>query len=310
MAHARALLLILAGACACTDSAGADADAGPVEPGELDGACPLNERVGLFSVTLEPDYSVVDGEILDAVIPATIQALVLEQGGCRVLARQNPFCDPACTAGETCSQDGACVPYPARRETGTVSVAGLDVPVAMTPRADKRYFETQLPHPAFTPGGAISLSSTGGEVGPLELSGRRIEALELDAEVWQLSAGAALEIGWVPGQDADASVYLTLNIDQHGASPSTLECEGPDSGSFEIPAAIIDALLDAGTSGFPTGQAYRRTVDSSEAETGCVEFQVRSHRSVEVEVTGHTPCVSEADCPDGLSCDTLNQTCV
>lgn len=309
------LLCVSLGSCTADpgDAESADTDI-TVEPGELDGACPLNERVGLFSVVHEPDYSSVDGEITDAVIPSTIVEVTMEAGGCQLLARENPFCDPACTSDEACTHTGECVPYPARQDTGAVTIEGLDielVELVMDPRADKRYFETTLPHPAFSPGGAINLTSAGGEVGPLELSGRAFTPIELTQSTWIAKAGEPLVVSWVPEEaSAEASFYLTINVDQHGVSPATLACEGPDSGSFEVPASIIDALLQSGISGFPTGHAYRRTVDSMQADTGCVEFQVRSHRSAQVEVTGHTPCTAQPECPDGLTCDLMNQTCV
>ncbi|PRP91565.1 hypothetical protein ENSA7_82170 [Enhygromyxa salina] len=298
-------------ATACTEAPGdADADTSVVEPGELDGACQLNERVGLFSVVHEANYSAVDGELTEAVIPATIVQATITEGGCQLLTRDNPFCDPPCGAGEACTHAGTCIPYPAKRDTGTVTIDGLEVGVVMQPRADKRYFETTLPHPVFSPGTAIRLTSSGGEVGPLELSGRGFAPLELSTTTWVAQAGQPLVVDWVAEDDGEARFYLTINVDQHGISPATLVCEGPDSGSFEVPATVIDALLSAGISGFPTGHAYRRTVDSVESDDGCVEFQVRSHRDATLEVSGHTPCTADPDCPDGQTCDLANQTCV
>ncbi|PRP92818.1 hypothetical protein ENSA5_47310 [Enhygromyxa salina] len=310
LASTGGLLASLCAAACSDDGESSEADTGTVAPGPLDGECPLNERVGLFRIVHEPDYSAVDGEIYEAVIPSTIVEQTAAEGGCRLLARENPFCDPACANGEACTHAGTCIPYPERVETGAVTIAGLEVELVMSPRADKRYFDTTLPHPAFSPGGAIKLTSTGGEIGPLELSGRAFAPLELGDDTWRIEAGKPLIVSWAPEVDGEARFYLTINIDQHGLSPSTLVCEGPDSGSFEVPAAIIDALLDAGTSGFPTGHAYRRTVDSIEADPGCVELEVRSHRSATLEVSGHTPCVDEGDCPDGLSCELMTQTCV
>ncbi|KIG19496.1 hypothetical protein DB30_00005 [Enhygromyxa salina] len=304
-------LLACSGTIACTTAPGdEDADTSVVEPGELDGACPLNERVGLFSVVHEADYSAVDGEINEAVIPATIVQETLAAGGCQLLTRDNPFCDPACGTGEACTHAGSCIPYPERQDTGTVTIDGLAVGVVMQPRADKRYFETTLPHPVFSPGTAIRLTSSGGEVGPLELSGRGFAPIELAKSAWIAQPGQPLIVNWVAEDDGEARFYLTINVDQHGISPSTLVCEGPDTGSFEVPATMIDALLDAGISGFPTGHAYRRTVDSTITDNGCVELQVRSHRDATLEVAGHTPCTATPDCPDGQTCDIPNQTCV
>ena len=309
MSARRWLPTLLAATLACTPGEGDDTTP-VVLPVELDGACPLNERVGLFRVAHEPDYSSVDGEILDAVLPASIQELIVAEAGCRLLTRINPICEPACMSGQTCAEDGTCVPYPARIETGTVTVAGLEVAVAMEPRADLRYFETTLPHPVFRPGAPLSLTSAGGEVEALALSGVGVEPLELDASPWILAAGQATTLTWASaGEDGDATIYASINVDQHGLSPATLECEGPDTGSLEIPAAVVDALLAAGVSGFPTGQAYRRTVDSMAVEVGCVELQVVSHQTAAVEVAGHTPCTDDADCPAPQTCDLMLQSC-
>ena len=293
---------------ACGESS--DDEGGEVVAGELDGACPLDERVGLFSVVHEVDYSAVDGEINEAILPTAIVEETIAEGGCRLLAPINSFCDPACGAGEVCDPGGSCIAYPGRLETGVVTLAGLEVEVVMNPRADKRYFETTLPHPVFSPGKAIRLTSSGGEVGPLDLAGRGFAPLELLETTWTAQPGQPLVVHWVPEAGGEASFHMTINVDQHGTSPATLVCEGPDSGSLEVPAAIIDALLEAGVSGFPVGHAYRRTVDSALVEVGCVEFQVRSHQSAQLEVVGHTPCTSDAECPEGLACDLANQTCI
>ncbi len=290
------------------DSATSTADTG--EDDELNGECALVDRVGLFSVVHEPDYSAVDGEISNGVIPTAVLEETVAEGGCRLLKRENPFCDPPCSAGEVCTQEGTCIAYPERQDTGTITVEGLDVDVVMEPRADKRYFETELPQPAFSPGGIIRLTSTGGEVGPLSLSGRGFAPIELDGDMWTIAEGQSTTVNWVPEPGGEAKFYLSINIDQHGNSPSTLVCEVEDTGSLVVPAAIIDALLESGTSGFPMGHAYRRTVDSVDAGAGCIEFQVRSHVSVELSVAGHTPCNGDGECPDGLTCDIMNQTCV
>lgn len=294
---------------ACVAGSDDDGESGEVVAGELDGACPLNERVGLFSVVHEPGYSAIDGEINEAIIPTAILEETFAAGGCRLLEPQNPFCDPPCSAGEACSQAG-CIAYPERLETGEVRLAGLEVDVVMNPRADQRYFETALPHPVFSPNTAIQLTSSGGEVGPLELSGRGFAPLELREGTWTVQPGQPLLVEWTAEPGGEATIQLTINVDQHGTSPVTLVCEGPDTGSFEVPAAVVDALLGAGVSGFPVGHAYRRTVDSMVADTGCVEFQVRSHQSAAIEVMGHTPCVGDDDCAEGTTCDLMTQTCV
>ena len=39
-----------------------------------------------------------------------------------------------------------------------------------------------------------------------------------------------------------ATIFATLNIDQHGVSPTTAWCAFEDTGSASIPASVVDAL--------------------------------------------------------------------
>jgi Cys-rich repeat protein len=299
-----------------TASTSGDGDETGGEGGELNGECSLAERVGLFSVVHEEGYSSVDGEINDAVVPTAVLEETMTEGACKLMQRENPFCDPPCAAGEVCTQDGSCVAYPMRQETGTVTIAGIgtldnpDGPLVMEAKEDLRYWDTSLPHPAFEPGAVIRLTSTGGQVGALDLDGRGFAPIVVSDTEWVIEEGQDLTVNWEPDEASGASFYLTINIDQHGNSPSTLVCEGPDNGTMVVPTSIIEALLASGISGFPMGHAYRRTVDSMQAGGGCIEFQVRSHVGASVDVAGSTPCTSDMDCPDGQTCDTMNQICV
>jgi hypothetical protein len=70
----------------------------------LAGACPLDTKLGPgFTVSIldEQQYSTVNGYVLDGVIPVTVLELVQEEGNCRLLRRNNPFCDPVCGPSET-----------------------------------------------------------------------------------------------------------------------------------------------------------------------------------------------------------------
>ncbi|MCA9706751.1 MAG: hypothetical protein KDK70_12945, partial [Myxococcales bacterium] len=109
--------------------------------------------------------------------------------------------------------------------------------------------------------------------------------------------------------DTPAHVRIEINIDQHGISPATLVCDVPDTGSYSVPATLVDALLQAGVSGFPSANLYRQTIDSTQGPTGCVELRIRGRTPTAVEVEGHTACNVPEDCPPGQTCNIVIQTC-
>jgi hypothetical protein len=118
-----------------------------------------------------------------------------------------------------------------------------------------------------------------------------VDALELaaGAETWMIARGQPTSIAWSPPvtpleADDGVKVTISINVDQHGTSPVTLLCEVDDTGSFQVPAALIDALLDEGISGLPQGHLHRRTADSVTIDPGCVELLVYSHRTADVTI--------------------------
>ena len=68
-------------------------------------------------------------------------------------------------------------------------------------------------------------------------------------------------------------------------------------------------MLDAGVSGYPSGQLSRTTIDSTAVDGGCVELRVSSPRNVPIAVSGHRPCERDEDCSEPLRCDVGTNTC-
>jgi len=282
------------------DETGTDTDN---PPEGLAGACPVGESVGRFDVILEEAYSAIDGEVRETLVQTTIITVAAEEGECRLLKRENPFCDPPCSGGEACTSTAQCAVFPERITVGTVTITGLEVPLAMEPAADQRYFETDLPHPVITAGAEIELTADG-----LDLSGFGFGALSLVTTELVVAAETPLDISWDP-ENADALIRIEVNIDQHGISPTTLFCDVPDTGSYSVPASLVDALMNSGVSGFPSANIYRQTVDSATISAGCVEFRVRARTPATVEVEGHTACNGPGECPEGQTCNIPIQTC-
>lgn len=277
----------------------------------LGGTCPMEEYVGGFLVEVYDDYSIVDGKVFDSVNPANILKEVKVAGDCRMLQLIYPVCLPPCGPGFTCDYDGSCIKYPEQKDIGTVTVEGLSQTVVMTPKPPSNsYFDTKLPHPAFVDGALIHVTSTVGYAGKLDMYGIGSNPIQMVEPNWTIERNKPLVVAWDPAPEgARTKVELRLNIDQHGNSPVNLFCELPDTGQVEIAAELINQLYEFGVSGYPNARLSRRTVDSMEIVSGCIDFIVGAPKSAGITIVGHYPCSSQNDCPEGLTCNFAIETC-
>ena len=274
--------------------------------------CALDAGVGAFTIQLGDGFTAVEGAVRDAVTPADVPEVVMEDGACSLYRKRNLFCDPPCASGTTCSDALSCVPAPTNQSVGTVSIDGLAIPLALMPSGVNSYTNPaspELPHPGFTEGANIVLSASGAGVGPFELHGRGISALELESDSIAVESGRSLAVRWTPpGQASGQRVRLTFDFNRHGGTPTWLECDAADTGSFDVPAALVDALLELELSGWPTLAAARRTVDSASVGAGCVELRVVSSVTIDVELPGVVSCDENNPCPAPQVCQ-VNLTC-
>ncbi|MFT7622719.1 MAG: hypothetical protein ACI9WU_001894 [Myxococcota bacterium] len=287
-----------------------DVDTPPTGPA---GPCALNARIGGITVEAGEQFSFVTAEIANGVNPATVLEEVVVEGDCKLLKRNNLFCNPPCAPGQTCGLDETCIEFPVPQDVGTVTVSGLSTTVVMESVAGTgTYFATDVAHPIVTGGEAITATtSAGGYVGQITLQGAGGHALDLITSQWSVVPGAPLTIQWAaPPADGRTMIGLRLNIDQHGNSPVVVACTFEDDGEASIPATLIDQLINSGVSGFPNGLLRRQTVDSVSTDQGCVDLLVSVPREPEdVSIAGHTPCKTPADCPDGTTCNLAIETC-
>jgi hypothetical protein len=314
-----ALALALLAACgsgsgAAAPDAGGAPDSGGGQPFVYRSCGPGGaggDEVGEFRVELGASFTAVSGSIAAGVVPGDLRETVAEAAGCRLLRKRRLACIPACAAEMTCGEAGACIPYPANLGAGAVTIAGLARAVKMNPDpTGKRYWDTTLPHPGFAPAADIRLAAAGGELPAFALAGWGVTALEAPAGDLALQPGAALAVRWQPGPAGPARVQAALAIDQHGVTPATLVCEAPDTGSLDIPASLVDALVAAGASGYPKLALTRQTVDAVTLPPGCVELVVSATVERNLSVPGHVPCRRDTDCPAGRTCDVPRQSCL
>jgi hypothetical protein len=290
-----------------------DADTGP-DPATvpLAGGCALEDLYGGFVVESYEDYSIVDGDVSNGVVPVTILDPVGQEGDCTLLKRNNPFCDPACAPDETCDPVAGCIPYPEEQDLGTVTVDGLLEEVVMEPISPGfSYFDTTIPHIPYVPGDLITLTSTGAAVEPMQMYGVGVEPLEIPDTDFVLYRDQDLIFTWTaPGGPVRSTIYTRVTVDQHGLTPIQLTCVTEDDGEIAIPASLVTDLIDAGVTGFPNGLIIRQTVDSMTVLTdGCVDFQVNSPREPNIRVDGFIPCTRDEDCPTGQTCNELIEIC-
>ncbi|MBM4389840.1 MAG: hypothetical protein FJ090_01850 [Deltaproteobacteria bacterium] len=301
----------------------APADTGVPDPSgdpqtvALLGECPLETHYGGFVVEAYESYAIVDGTVSNGVVPVTVLENVATEGDCTLLKRNNPYCDPTCDSKETCDFDGTCIEYPVAQDLGTVTIAGIDPAAVMAATSPGyRYFKTDMDFPPWTAGELIQLSTTGATVESFTLHGVGPDMLEPTSTTWSVASGEDLVVGWdAPAGEVRSSVRLSLNIDQHGQTPVTLVCHFDDDGEASVPSSVIDAVMGAGVTGYPSASLRRQTADSTTlgggtTTGGCVDLLVAHELAIRVEVEGHTPCTTNADCPPGHPCDLATQTCL
>jgi hypothetical protein len=292
-----------------------DTSVEPIDPSRviLDGPCPQESRVGGFKVEMNGTigYTAIDGVVRNGVPPSSIADPTFDEAGCRLLRRRRLVCEPPCAPSQTCDVGAACIPAPLGQDQGQVTFTGLVAPVTLSPLPPgSTYFFTRLTHPGFAPGDLIRLTSTPGYLGALELYGVGVSQVVPTEPIVVVTEGQPLALAWDAGApDARSRVLVELTIDQHGLTPVTAACDLPDTGSALIPAAVVDGLVAAGVTGFPSGRVTRRTVDSVTVGDQCAEFIVSSVRDLQLEVTGFVPCISTADCPSGTTCTLAIQQC-
>lgn len=278
----------------------------------LRGTCPLPNRWGGFTVDRNDDYAAVSGQVADGVVPIAVLTELLTEGECTIWRRENPFCDGGCDPGTTCGLDGSCVPYPSNQQLGTVRVAGLLTPVEMEPvMPGATYFDTSLSNPPWEPGALVALETGGGAWDAMTLFGVAPPPLVPETLDWQLTPGEPFTVRWTPPPSGSrGEVLLRLRVDQHGLTPSALECHFTDDGEGEVPASVFNALVEFGLTGFPAGDLSRQTVDNHAIEDdGCMDFTLSDSHLAAVSVEGYTPCNRDEECPEGQSCNVPLQRC-
>jgi hypothetical protein len=304
-------------AAACSGGGGTKADAG----GAGDGAAPGDpgQEIGAFLVQLDTSMAPPQTGFLGFVRsgwspPNIVWPITAQDGPCKLVVPEIPFCNPTCMGSAICAEGGRCVAQPVARNAGQVRVRGLQTesgPQEIRMTAMGALMDYQLPtglrlaYPPFSPDGRVELDADGGDVGAFSLSTRAIAPLDVPATgTPTVRRGAGFALRWTPPPTGATSVIQAVfDLSLHAGTKGKIECEVPDSGSLDISPSLMDKLLDLGTAGFPKVTVTRQSQASTAVASGKVRLAVLSEVLRELMIEGQTSCTEDAECPSGRTCD-------
>ena len=268
-------------------------------------------------------YSELLGQALTGETPSgTLWTMTAEEGGCRLLEPSVPLCDPSCSDGEVCVEDGVCAGYPDGIDVGAVTLSGIRTEdggdrVEMNPLPPSNTYQLpgspRLAYPPFEPGDEVTLDAEGGALSAFSIQAAGLSPLVLPSEDdVTLDPTLPTALRWEPGADADAVIRVVVDISHHGGKKGEIQCETGDDGDFEIPAVIGAALIELGVAGNPTLELARESSGSASVEgspgtvaSGSVELRIRSAITLGLQIPGVVSCDEpgmQGNCPDGQLC--------
>ena len=193
---------------------------------------------------------------------------------------------------------------------GTVTVAGVATtagtdtfemePIAgyYQPAAD-----VDLAWPPFTEGDEVTFAASGDSTAPaFTMTARGIVPLEVTSDTITFTDGEAVELTWTPASEPDRSVInLSVNISYHSGTKGLIACQTPDTGALELSGGMLDDLKALGVSGWPIIVFSRTSLGSSDPAVE-VDLIIESSVTRDVQIPGVISCNTDADCPDGQTC--------
>lgn len=291
--------------------AGGKTDGGTLSGAKLSGtftlqfAAPVEAKNGSPA---RPAQSSFIGSVNDGPIPvANTWVKEMDAEGCTLYSPKSRFCDPGCGVSAVCVNDNECVPYPASQGLGTIHLAGVGASdISMVPIANKyQPVGTVLPFPPCAEGEEVRLRVEGGAYASFTLAASCISELTFNGPL-QITRGEPMKLNWsAPGRSDLARIAVHVDISHHGGARGKIDCDLEDTGSFDIPALLVDKLVSFGASGFPTVVLAR--VSSGGVKSGeqnQVKLVVQESIEREIEIDGLVSCTKDGDCPAPKTCQT------
>jgi hypothetical protein len=290
---------------AATPDGGADAG---IDAGPSDAAPSLHGTilVELFPETYTGFLAVFHDGPSSPLMPVDLRQ---EQGGCQLLVPRAAACVPACGADAICTATNVCTAEPKQVDVGVLHVEGLggmNHDVAPTaPNVLTYQIVPSLPYPSCSEGAAVKASARGFAVTTPCISALTVTS----AAPIPVTAGQPTRLAWTPpGRAGISRIQIELEISHHGGWKGEIACDVADTGTFEIPAPLITALVNLGRAGYPTIKVVRTSIAAAPTEPG-VKLSVLSRTETEVD-TGVISCgaASSPPCPSGTTCQ-IDFTC-
>jgi hypothetical protein len=267
---------------------------------------------GSFIVSLKndkpPAFTQFIGRVYDGPqAPSLVLKVDSQEAGCQLLVPKAAFCSPPCnmvypTNGGVCIDDNMCMPNPGAVTAGVAHVTGMKGgELTMTPSAPAYVYQPTMTLPANACDEGADIKVTTDKftaqtkcIAPFELSCGPTEKVSV-------KSGQPVRLSWKKPADPTASrVEIVLDIAHHGGKKGEIDCDVPDTGSFDIPATLTTKLVALGLAGFPTIVVRRVSKASPSNEPG---MKIQIDADVEREVdTGVVSCTEDKDCPTGQTC--------
>jgi hypothetical protein len=270
---------------------------------------------GSFQVTLVQTgagvgYTSVLGRIYNGPNPSSIAwKQVAAAGSCKLFTPKAPFCDPGCGSGAACVEDGKCQDFAKAIGAGRVSVKGIKARSGATEFVMDPVLNSYQPPsgtilelPPFVEGAAVTFSATGDTgISAFSVTANGISPMSMLHDSLVLAAGKPIILEWTPAKVTSASmVSVLVDVSHHGGSKGKIECEGPDNGTLEIAATLVDQLKALGVSGFPKVETTRKaTATNTDVK---VDLVLESQVVTPLSIPGLVSCFDDEGCPGGQKC--------
>jgi hypothetical protein len=249
-------------------------------------------------------YSTLIGRFFSALTPDPFPLkLDSEADGCQLKVPNLPFCSEPC-APDVCTADDVCTPHPEPVSVGALSVQGLGAALSLSPATSMLVYQSpSLAYPPCEGGTKVSASAD-----RFSLEAECITPLELTGpEPLPVKSGEVVHVTWVPAvSGATSRVRIGLDVSHHGGKKGQIDCEVPDTGSFDIPEALVTKLISLGLAGYPTINVNRVSV-GVDARNDQVSLVLSSSVTRAVD-TGVKSCQDDAECDAGQECSDVG-TC-
>jgi hypothetical protein len=281
------------------------------------GATPFGE----FTVTLSPmsptgtpAFTRVDGVVREAAMPPeTVWTTVATLGGCSLETPVVPSCNPPCAQDQICAEGGICqLSVPLAHSVGTVTIEGIGTvagtTLSMNPTSSLEYMAlpATLLYPPFAERARVHLIVTGGDYSPFAVDAKGIAPLAIESYPTSItSISQPISLTWTPpAETGNTRILVIFDVtgNNDGASEGQIVCDADDTGSLEIPAALVTQFFQLPVTGFPRIEITRRAVGSASLGTGRVDLVLQSVVGLELSIAIPAGCVDDGDCPIGQTC--------